>query len=70
VRSYFLCKGRANGLRYPRVGGVWTRFEGRKSLKPEKCLKMPHAKRSTRQVCVHAVLGGVFIVAVWLFISN
>jgi len=46
------CKGRANGLSYPRVGGVWTRSEGRKNSKTEKCSKMP--QNPTRQV--HALL--------------
>jgi hypothetical protein len=34
-----LWKGVANGLRYPRVGGVWIRFEGSINPKPEKSLE-------------------------------
>jgi len=42
----------ANGLRYPRVGGVWIRSEGSINPKPEKSLKMPQTP--TRRV--HALL--------------
>ncbi len=44
-----------NGLRYPRVGGVWIRSESRKNSKPGKCSKI--AQTPTRRV--HAVLGAL-----------
>ena len=47
-----LCKERANGLRYLRVGGRGFALGAGKNSKREKCLKMP--QNPTRQV--HALL--------------
>jgi hypothetical protein len=55
-------------LRYPRVGGAWTRSEGSINQKPGKSLKMPQTP--TRRV--HAVLG-VFLLRktpLTLFLRN
>jgi hypothetical protein len=46
----FTC--RTNGLRYPRVGGVWIRSESRKSLKPEKSLENAADSHPSGACCV------------------
>jgi hypothetical protein len=59
-------QGQPNGLRYPRVGGVWIRSEGSINPKPEKSLKMP--QNPTRRV--HALLGGFLIFTYPCFINQ
>ena len=56
-KDFLICKERANGLRYLRVGGRGFCLGAGKSPKPEKCLKMP--QNPTRQV--HALLATVFV---------
>ena len=46
----------ANGLRYPRVGGVWIRSEGSINPKPEKSLKMAADSHTSGARCVGLVL--------------
>jgi len=45
------------------LGRAWTLLGGKKNSKPEKCLKMPHAKRPTRQVLARFV-GTLFALCV------
>jgi hypothetical protein len=53
--EFIFCAPAPNGMRYPRVGGVWIHSEGSINPKPGKCLKMPQTP--TRRV--HALLGAV-----------
>ena len=41
-----------NGLRYPRVGGVWIRSESRKNSKPEKSLENGADSHTSGARCV------------------